>query len=382
VAEIPSPLHIAHGVLALDVGGLERIVLSLVRAGQQQGHRVSVVCVERPGKLGVEAQAEEATVVSLDKPSGRYPVFIQKATTVLAGLKPDIIHTHQIGAAWYLGQSARLLGRPVIHTEHGNHFSQANSWWKVIKTRLFMRSTVRHIDKFCCVSDEIAAAVTRWWTVPVAKVDIVANGIPTDSRADLPSPKAIRASLGISASAPVIGTVGRLAEVKQQGMLIRALQHVRRMLPTAHLVLIGDGPERSRLEALTHDLGLTDWIHFLGYQSRPEQYLRIMNVFSLTSRSEGFPVSLLEAWLAGVPTVCSAVGGIPDVVTHEVDGLLFPPGDDAGLVSSLIRILQDEPLRQRLAEAGGQVVRDRYSLGRMSAEYEARYRQLIVARPG
>jgi len=121
----------------------------------------------------------------------------------------------------------------------------------------------------------------------------------------------------------VIGTVGRLAEVKQQGMLIRALQHVRRMLPTSHLLLIGDGSERSPLEALTRDLDLTNWVHFLGYQSRPEQYLRIMDVFSLTSRSEGFPVSLLEAWLVGVPTVCSAVGGIPDVVTHEVDGLLF-----------------------------------------------------------
>jgi glycosyltransferase involved in cell wall biosynthesis len=157
----------------------------------------------------------------------------------------------------------------------------------------------------------------------------------------------------------VIGTVGRLAEVKQQGMLIRALQHVRRMLPTSHLLLIGDGSERSPLEALTRDLDLTNWVHFLGYQSRPEQYLRIMDVFSLTSRSEGFPVSLLEAWLVGVPTVCSAVGGIPDVVTHEVDGLLFQPGDDAGLVSSLIRVLNDGPLRQRLADAGWRAVRDR-----------------------
>ncbi len=374
-----SPLHIVHGVLSLDVGGLERIVLSLVRAGRLRGHRVTVVCVERSGTLATEAETAGATVVSLDKPPGRLPGYVTKAGDVLTGLKPDVLHTHQIGAAWYLGQAARSLGVPVLHTEHGNEFARSPSWIKTLKVRLFLRHTARFVGKFCCVSQEIASAVTRWRTVPRSKVEVVPNGITTDAPTDLPAPAATRASLNIPDDAPVIGTVGRLAEVKRQDILIRAVAKLRTAIPDVQLVLVGDGPERSRLEALTREVGFASHTHFVGYQSRPEQYLRIMTVFALTSRSEGFPVSLLEAWLANVPAVCSAVGGIPSVLTHETDGLLFPYADEAALISSLTRLLEDRALRERLAGAGNRVVRERYSLERMAADYETRYRELIAA---
>jgi glycosyltransferase involved in cell wall biosynthesis len=377
------PLHVAHGVLALDVGGLERVVLSLIRAGRQQGHRVSVVCVERPGALAAEAEAAGARVVSLDKPPGRLPAFVGRAQIALADLEPDIVHSHQIGAAWYLGQAARSLDRvPVIHTEHGNEFVRAAGWWKALKARLFFYQTAKFVDRFCCVSNEIASAVTRWRTVPRAKVEVVPNGIPTGAGADSTPPSAVRASLGIPEGAPVVGTVGRLSEVKRQDLLIRAVARLRATVLNVHLLFVGDGPERGRLEALVGSLGLAAQTRFAGYQSRPEQYLRAMTVFCLTSRSEGFPVSLLEAWLAGVPAVCSAVGGIPAVLTNEVDGLLFPSGDASALVSALERVVNDPALRARLAAAGERVVCERYSLERMASEYEARYRALVEARRG
>jgi glycosyltransferase involved in cell wall biosynthesis len=375
-----SPLHIAHGVLSLDVGGLERIVLDLVRAGQHQGHRVSVVCIERAGKLASEAKAAGATVVSLDKPPGRLPTFVQKAKGVLADLKPDIIHTHQIGAAWYLGQAAKSFGGPpVLHTEHGNEFARAPNLWKAVKARLFFHRAARFVERFCCVSQEIADAVTRWRTVPRAKVEVVPNGISLKNHADIPTPAAVRESLGIPAGATVIGTVGRLTEVKRQDLLIQMTAELRTGVPDLRLVLVGNGDRRGMLEELARDLGVADRVHFAGYQPRPEQYLQIMDVFALTSRSEGFPVSLLEAWLAGVPIVCSAVGGIPRVVTHGEDGLLFPSGNEAALASALARVIGDRDLRTRLAAAGGRAVRERYSLERMASEYETRYRALLAA---
>jgi glycosyltransferase involved in cell wall biosynthesis len=337
--------------------------------------------VERPGKLATAAEAEGATVVSFDKPPGRLPAFVERAADVLAGLKPDIVHTHQIGAAWYLGQAARLhCTFPVLHTEHGNAFARCPTLWRAVKTRLLFRSTAKFIDKFCCVSGEIAEAVVRWRTVPRAKVEVVPNGIRTDGRPNLSVAAAVRASLGIPEGAPVVGTVGRLTEVKRQDLLIRAVAKLRATIPDVRLLLVGDGEERANLEALARSVGMTDQTHFVGYQACPEQYLRIMSVFALTSRSEGFPVSLLEAWLAGVPAVCSAVGGIPGIVAHEVDGILFPPNDEAALVSALIRVLQDQPLRNRLAFAGEQVVRQRYSLARMAEHYQTRYCELISAR--
>jgi glycosyltransferase involved in cell wall biosynthesis len=269
----------------------------------------------------------------------------------------------------------------VLHTEHGNHFSHAGGW-RAIKTRLLVRSAARGVARFCCVSGEIASAAARWRTVSRDKLEVVANGIPTDDLPDLPSPEAVRASLGIPATAPVVGTVGRLAEIKKQDVLIRAVGGLRPRLPGVRLVLVGDGPERPRLEALAHESGLGDRVHFVGYQPCPAAFLRMMDVFSLTSRSEGFPVSLLEAWLAGRPVVCPAVGGIPEVVTHGINGLLFPPGDDAALVEGLASVLGDGGLARRLGEAGRSAVRERYSIDRMASEYESRYDSLVAAREG
>lgn len=376
-----EPLHVVHGVLSLDVGGLERIVLSLIRAASQQGHRVSVVCIERRGALAVEAEAAGAKVVSLDKPPGRLPAYVNRAALLLAELKPDVVHTHQIGVAWYLGQAARSIGGvPVLHTEHGDAFARSVSWWNTVKARFLFRETARFIHRFCCVSEEIAAAVTRWRTVPRAKVNVVVNGIPTEPQLDLPSRESVRESLGIPAGVPLIGTVGRLSEVKQQDLLIRAVAKLRATIPDVRLLLVGEGPERDRLKEIAAQSGVADRVVFAGYQSCPEQYLRTMSVFALTSRSEGFPVSLLEAWLAKVPIVCSAVGGIPGFVTDEVDGLLFPPNDEASLTKALARVLEDPMLSSRLADAGHKVLRERYSIERMASEYEAGYRELVVAR--
>jgi glycosyltransferase involved in cell wall biosynthesis len=373
-----APGHIAHGVLTLDVGGLERLVLDLIRAARARGHRVSVVCVEGPGRLAQEAEAAGATVASLGKPPGLWREFIDTAATVIADLDPHVLHTHQIGAAWYLGPGARRLGRPVIHTEHGNHIARAKGWWRTARTRLLMRSAARHIDRFCCVSDEIAAAATRWWTVPRSKVEVVPNGIPPEVRPDLASPESVRASLDIPPAAPVVGTVGRLAEVKRQDLLLRATARVRVRFPDVRLLLVGDGPERGKLEGLARELGLADRTHFLGYQASPEQFLRVMDVFSLTSRSEGFPVSLLEAWRASLPVVCTAVGGIPRVVSHGLNGLLIPPGDEAGLAEAMARVLTDRGLGARLGQAGCRALHEEYSIDRMVDEYERRYRELIA----
>jgi glycosyltransferase involved in cell wall biosynthesis len=375
-------LHIVHGLLSLDVGGLERIVLDLIRAGRAAGHRVSVVCVESPGELAADATALGADVVSLDKPPGRVAATVAKAATALSALRPDLLHTHQIGALWYLGQAARSIGRvPVIHSEHGNHVALAATLIRQWKTRLFMHRAARFADRFCCVSEDIAQTVTGWRTVPSTKVDVILNGIRTDLFEDRSEALPVRQELGIPAQAPVIGSVGRLSAVKQQEILIRAAAGLRERFPEVRLLLVGDGPERSRLEREAITLGIQDRVHFAGYQGKPERYLHAMNLFALTSRSEGLPVSLLEAWAAGLPVVCSAVGGIPKVVSNGEDGLLFPNGDEGALLLALTKILDDRAFAGRLGAAGLKTVKEKYSLKRMANDYEQRYRTLLASRP-
>jgi glycosyltransferase involved in cell wall biosynthesis len=367
-------LHVVHGVLSLDVGGLERVVVALTREGGKRGQRVTVVCVEKPGALADAARDAGAEVLSLDKPPGRRAEFVGKATELLDRLQPDAVHTHQIGAAWYLGPGTNERRVPLVHTEHGNQFARESGVIQVLKARLLYRQTAKRIARFCCVSAEIAAAVTRWRTVPKGIVEVVPNGITVDPPPGMPSREQVRESLGIPETAKVVGTVGRLTEVKRQDRLLRAVA----TLPDVWLLVVGDGDERANLERLAAELGVAKRTRFAGYQPQPEAYLRAMDAFALTSRSEGFPVSLLEAWAAGMPVVSTAVGGIPDVVTDGTDGLLVRDGDGPELGEAIRRVLTDPALAERLTRNGATTVRERYSLERVAAGYEARYRGKVV----
>lgn len=377
---VANSLHVTHAVLSLDVGGLERVVLALVREGRRRGQRVSVVCVEKPGALADEAVTAGAEVASLSKPPGRRAEYIGRAGVELDRLKPDVIHTHQIGAAWYVGPAAADRRIPVLHTEHGNPFARAGGWVARLKSRLFYRRTSKWVGRFCCVSAEIAAAVTRWGTVRRRLVEVVPNGIDTTVADGLPSSTDARNAIGLPPDAVVVGTVGRLNEVKRQDRLLRAAAELRPWFPTLRVVIVGDGPERSGLEKMAGELGLADVTTFAGFQPRPELYLRAMDVFALTSRSEGFPVSILEAWAVGVPVVSTAVGGIPDVVTDDDTGLLVAPDDAAGLTAALARLLADCELHAKLVRRGAETVARAYSLSGVADGYERAYRELIGGR--
>src|SRR5262249_55707283 len=183
--------------------------------------------------------------------------------------------------------------------------------------------------RYFCVSADIAREVRAHGIVPPGKVALIPNGIDTDrfARAEPAGPGD---GLDFRRSDRVIGTVGRLTEIKRQDVLIRAFARVAARHPESRVLLVGDGPLRAVLEALAAPLGVGDRVTFAGYRDRPERFLRLMDVFALTSRSEGMPLAILEAWAAGLPVVASRVGGIPEVVADGRTGLLFPAGDDAG----------------------------------------------------
>jgi glycosyltransferase involved in cell wall biosynthesis len=379
-----GPLAVTHAVLTLDVGGMERVVLSLIRGGRSLGQEVSVLCLERPGVLAPAAEAAGAKVVALGLSGGRRRPGASRAIgEALRGLGPDVVHTHQIGALFHIGPTARRSGAPVVaHTEHGDHLSRAKAVRKA-RMRLVMALAARHAGRFFVVSAVISEAVAASGVVPGRKLAVVPNGIDTRAFAgdDLAAGAAsVRAELGIPAGAPVVGTVGRLAEVKRQDVLIRGFAAALGRFPDARLLIVGDGPLRGELRQLAGSLGLADRAHFVGYRPHPERFLRAMDVFALTSRTEGMPLSILEAWAAGVPVVASRVGGIPGLVEHGRTGLLVDPGDPQALANALAGLLGDPSLAGRITDAARSRVSDEFGLDVMAATYEAHYRAMLAER--
>jgi glycosyltransferase involved in cell wall biosynthesis len=375
-------MKIVHAVISLDVGGMERLVLGLIREGRKAGHEAAVVCTQQSGELAKAAVEAGAEVHSLGKPPGRRGEFIHLGRELLERLAPDVVHTHQISAAWCFGPGAASLGIPVVHTEHGNHFSRQDGWLAGMKRVLLYRLAARRIDRFCCVSAEIAGAVTRRRIAPASKVVVVPNGVDLEAFEGLPPQAEARNEFGIPADAFVLGTVGRLVEVKRQDFLLRAAAELRRRFADLWVLLVGDGPERANLEALAGELGIGDRCVFAGFQERPEIGLRAMDVFALTSRSEGFPVSLLEAWAAGVPVVAPKVGGIPDVVSHDDNGLLFKPNDFAGFCGAVGRLIDEPRSVAAMVEAARAEVNAKYSLARMAQTYATEYAALKSSHVG
>jgi glycosyltransferase involved in cell wall biosynthesis len=168
----------------------------------------------------------------------------------------------------------------------------------------------------------------------------------------------VRRSLGIDGRTRVLLSVGRLSKEKGHADLVRAFPQMRESagpLPL-RLVLVGEGPERSRIEELCARLGLTDSVTLVGQQDNPDPYYAIADVFVLPSHSEGSPNVLLEAMAAGVPVVATEVGGVPELVCNGSDALLVEQGDIVGLASAASRLLTDRGLRERLVSSARQII--------------------------
>jgi len=366
-------LHVTHVVVSLDVGGLERNVVNHVRVGPRLGQRVSVVCVERPGTLAQRVEELGGEVVCLNKRPGLRPGTVGRFAAAFGRLRPDVVHTHQIGPLLYAGPAARLRRVPVVvHTEHSvEDYGRRRKRW-------LGRLGGLGVDRFYCLTEAMRDGVLAHRVAPARKVRLIHNGIDTESFHASTDPLETRRSLGIPPRATVIGTVGRLTEVKRQDLLLRAFARVRARVADAHLLLLGDGPLRGALRGQAGELGLSDCVHFAGYRPHSAPYLRTMDVFALTSRSEGMPQALLEAAVVGVPAVAAAVGGVPEVVEHGRTGLLFEPGDEQSLTDGLHRLLADRPEALRLSAAAQEKVEARYSIHRMASDYQHDFLELLA----
>ena len=373
-----APLRVVHVVVSLEAGGLERVVLDLLREGRRLGQDASVICLEQPGKLADEAAAQGFRVLCAGKRPGLRWSTVSKVRALLEPLRPAVVHAHQSGALLYAGLAARRAGVPVVvHTEHNNHLRKQGSALGRLRRTMLARVAGRRAQRFFCVSGDVADAVRKHRLYPADKTFVVPNGIDLSPFEEPFDRVAVRQSLGIPAEAPLVGTVGRVNAVKRQDLLIQAFAKVRQAVPDARLLIVGDGPAMGELRELASTLGLNDVVHFAGYQSKPQPYLRAMDVFGLTSRIEGMPLAVLEAFAAGVPVVASRVGGVPEVVEDGHGGFVFEYGDEAALVGRLVEVLTDRQLARRLGEEGRERAKTRYSAAAMAGVYHRHYLELL-----
>ena len=344
-------VHIISGDLWAGPENQLVTLLSSMRHDERFAVRVIVlnqgVLVERLKELGVP-------VVVVEERGRSFFALVRAVAAELGKLDMSIIHSHRykenILAALV---SRRAKSVVLIQTVHG--VTEIFSGLKAFRARTYLGlnrfATRRAFDRVIAVSDEIRLTVQEeLGSRPL--VVTIRNGVELDRLQPTGARAAVRRALGIPESAPVIGMIGRLVAVKSIETMLEAMVEIRRAHPELQLVLAGEGPEAGALRAKAKALGVGGAVQFLGNRSDIPQLLEAIDMLVISSLHEGIPTVLLEALAMECAVVSTAVGGIPEVVTDGVHGLLVRPGDVAALAAKCSRLLGAPGERARLGREG------------------------------
>jgi glycosyltransferase involved in cell wall biosynthesis len=298
--------------------------------------------------LFIDTVREARIPVEVIHESGLFDRSVIRNLSQLAErVRPDIIQTHAV-KSHFLGRLASLPSQaPWVAFHHGYT-------WPTFRVRLYNqldRWSLRAARKVLTVSLPFREELIARGVNP-DRIEIIHNAIPPQWGRRFRDPEqsgALRATLGIAVDRNVILIVGRLSREKDHLTLLEAVAGLPSELHP-HLVIVGEGPERSRIEERIRNLNLAGSVTLTGQQGSAEPYYGIAQVAVLSSLSEGSPNALLEAMTAGVPVVATRVGGIPEIVSHGESALLIEPGDIRAMKGSLIALLEDAVLVRKLVE--------------------------------
>jgi glycosyltransferase involved in cell wall biosynthesis len=310
------------------------------------------------------------------------PIAIRRIVQEIRRVRPQILHTHTAKAG-AVGRAAALLAgdaRPpiIVHTFHGHVL---RGYFDPVRTEFFRRTEralARHTTRLIAVSPEVRDDLVGLGVAPEAKFSVIRLGIDLPARVGSADERAaLRHLFGVPETTYVVGWIGRMTAIKRIDDTLRAFARLRDSGVEARLCLVGDGPDRVAVEGRLTELGIARETLLPGYQRDIGGYLAFFDTLLLTSANEGTPVVAIEALAAGRPVVATAVGGVPDVVSHGRDGLLAEVGDIEALAAALGRLAADPGLRRQMGEAGRERTLPRYAVSRLVDDIDGLYRELL-----
>jgi len=282
--------------------------------------------------------------------------------------KIDVLHAHGYKSNFY-GYAARPSGLPLVATCH--------NWpGKTIFLRAYYRLdlvVLKRFDKVVAVSEKISESL-RLSKIPPSKICMIRNGI------DVLNFRSRNESHQVGStdqSKMRIGVVGRLVPEKGFHYFLHAAREILNRYPKTEILIVGDGPQRAELESLVRDFGIGSQVVFVGVTDNMRSVYSSVDMVVLPSLNEGLPLVLLEALAAGKPVVATNVGGIPSLITSGETGLLVEPRDVRALRDSVLHLLNDSSLRQKIGERGQKMVAEQFSAEAMADSYFKIYCELL-----
>ena len=361
-------------VHTLNVGGAEILARQFAERASSEFDFV-FACLDSAGVMANELRDAGYVVEALHRRPGFDYQCVRKLAQFCQRHQVAVIHAHQYAPFFYaaLARVAAWRDLPILFTEHGRDYPDFRRIKRVLANRLLLGRRDRVIGVGQCVRQ----ALIDFEGLPPERVDVIYNGIEVEHYASAAAERQrMRAALGLSDDDVAIIQVARLNRLKDHATAVRAMAKLVQRCPQARLLIVGDGEERSGIEALIAELNLGQQVHLLGTRRDISQLLAAADVFLLSSVSEGIPLTLIEAMAAGLPCVSTSVGGTSEVVADGQTGLLARAGDAADVAVKLALPIRDAGLRKSLGAAGQVRVRELFGDEPMHAAYQQSYREL------
>lgn len=367
-------LRILHVTFDMAIGGTEQVIRQLVLNLPSAEFDNEIFCIDgKIGAVGAQLQQQGIRIHQAPRQGGLDFKLIKTLRQTLRAGEFDVVHCHQY-TPWVYGWFAAWgCKAKVVFTEHGRFFPD-RSRGKALPLNVLMALTTSAIT---AISAATRDALARYEWVPKSLVQVVYNGIQPLT----PNPERVtqlRHELGINADTVVLGTVARLDPVKNQQMMLQAFALVSQQMRDLVLLLVGDGPSRQALEQEVIRLGISPQVRFTGFQTNVADYLALMDIYLLSSHTEGTSMTLLEAMHLQLPCVATAVGGNPEIVADQQTGLLSPDNDAAAFAGNIRSLLNDAPKKITMGQAGKQRFDALFSVVQMAAEYRRIYLKATV----
>jgi glycosyltransferase involved in cell wall biosynthesis len=373
VPDSESPRRTILQIIApSEVGGLESVVLALAAGQTRRGHNVAVAVVSHPRDgehpFVLALRAAGVTTVPFVLPPRAYLKERVLIKELCDRLEPDVVHTHGYRPDILHAASRLRRNFATVTTLHGSSRVGGSSTLHEMIQMLLLR----RLDAVIAVSRQLGDQLRGTW-VNAKRLHTIPNG--WSDRIQVADSSEARRRLNLPPKGIVVGWVGRLIPIKGADVFLHAVRHLADLPLT--ISVIGDGSERARLEELVRTEGLSDRVRFHGTVPDAARYISAFDAFVLSSRSEGTPVTLLEAMAAKVPVVVTSVGGVPDVV-GPAEAMLVPPENPRALAEAIRFVTQDPTAASRRVEAAARRLHANFGMERWIDAHDRVY-DLIVS---
>lgn len=375
-----SPPLIVHIIYALGTGGLENGLVNIINRAPSGRYRHAIVCLTTAGEFADRLTQANVDIYTLDKRPGHDGRAYWRLFRLLWKLRPAIIHTRNLAALETQLLSLFLPGVRRVHGEHGRDvYDLDGSNRKYLLLRRFLKPL---IHRYIAVSRDLGDWLVGSVGIPDTDVRQIYNGVDQVSFHPRGSARPDLAPSGfVPAEGVILGTVGRLAEVKDQSTLVEAFSHLVAERPelraSLRLILIGDGPLFATLKNKIETHGVSELVWMTGDRKDVPELLRLLDIFVLPSLAEGISNTILEAMATRLPVIATQTGGNPELVEDGENGLLVPVGDVHALSKALEKLVCEPSLAALMGTKGLEKVSARFNWAHTVNEYLGVYEGVL-----